>query len=64
MDISSFGVVQNNTKSYTFDFNIYVKKPITNIQFISGDKTTVYQTITSTFEVGKYYRITQDVKIV
>lgn len=50
--------------SYMYDFDIYVSKSITNIQIISNDETTIYQTITSTFEVGKFYNITQMVEIV
>lgn len=48
---------------YTYTFMIYVPKTILNIQIISNDELTVYQTITGTFEVGKYYLITQDVRI-
>ena len=50
--------------SYMYDVDIYVPKSITNIQIISNDEITVYQTITSTFEVGKFYNITQMVEIV
>ena len=50
--------------SYMYDVDIYVPKSITNIQIISNDENTVYQTITSTFEVGKFYNITQMVEIV
>lgn len=50
--------------SYMYDFDIYVSKIITNIQIISNDENTVYQTINSTFEVGKFYNITQMVEIV
>ena len=50
--------------SYMYDFDIYVSKSITSIQIISNDETTIYQTITSTFEVGKLYNITQMVEIV
>lgn len=50
--------------SYMYDFDIYVSKSIINIQIISNDETTIYQTITSTFEVGKLYNITQMVEIV
>jgi hypothetical protein len=53
-----------NDTSYMYDFDIYVSKDITNIQIISNDETTIYQTITSTFEVGKFYNITQMVEIV
>ena len=48
---------------YTYTFMIYVPKQITNIQIISNDESTVYQTITGTFEINKYYLITQDVRI-
>ena len=50
--------------SYMYDVDIYVPKEITNIQIISNDENTIYQTITSTFEVGKFYNITQMVEIV
>ena len=50
--------------SYMYDVDIYVLKEITNLQIISNDGTTIYQTITSTFEVGKFYNITQMVEIV
>ena len=48
---------------YTYTFMIYVPKQINNIQIISNDELTVYQTITGTFEINKYYLITQDVRI-
>lgn len=50
--------------TYMYDIDIYVPKEITNLQIISNDETTIYQTITSTFEVGKFYNITQMVEIV
>lgn len=48
---------------YTYTIAIYVPKAITNIQIISNDEKTIYQTIEGTFEIGKYYQITQDVTI-
>ena len=54
-------VITNGTATYTF--SIYVPKSITNIEIISNDETTSYQTITGTFEVGKYYTLTQDVRV-
>jgi hypothetical protein len=48
---------------YTYTFMVYVPKTISNIQILSNDELTVYQTITGTFEIGKYYLITQDVRI-
>lgn len=62
--IPEFKLTQNSTTNYTISFNIYVPKEITNIQILSEDGNTVYQTITTPLEVGKYYKITQDVRIV
>ena len=50
--------------SYMYNVDVYVPKSITNLQIISNDENTIYQTITSTFEVGKFYNITQMVEIV
>mgnify|MGYP004651521393 CR=1 FL=1 len=47
------------------DMFIYVSKPITNIQIISGDESVVYQEITGLqLEVGKFYNLTQNVEII
>lgn len=48
---------------YIYTFVVYASKPITNVQIISNDEITTYQTITGTFEQGKYYQITQEVTI-
>lgn len=48
---------------YTYTFVVYISKPINNIEIISNDEATTYQIITGTFEVGKYYQITQEVTI-
>lgn len=50
--------------SYIYDFDIYASKDITNIQIISNDEITVYQTITSIFIADRFYNITQMVEIV
>ena len=50
--------------SYIYDFDIYASKDITNIQIISNDEITVYQTITSVFIADSFYNITQMVEIV
>lgn len=63
-EITAFGLTQNTTKSYTIDFTAYVSKPITSIQIMSADGNTTYQTINPTLESEKFYKITQDVKIV
>lgn len=50
--------------SYMYYFDIYVSKAISNIQIISNDETTIYQTIMDNFDIGKFYNITQMVEIV
>lgn len=48
----------------TYSFALYIAKEIDNIQIISFDENTVYQTIdTLNLTVGKYYNISQDVEI-
>lgn len=47
----------------TYIISIYVPKTITNIEIISHDENTSYQTITGTFEIDKYYTLTQDVRV-
>lgn len=44
-------------------FTIYVPKEITDIEIISNDEITSYQTITGSFEIGKYYSLTQNVRV-
>lgn len=53
--------ITNDIATYTF--SIYVPKAITSIEIISNDEETSYQTITSNFTVGKYYTLTQDVRV-
>lgn len=53
-----------NEYSGTYNFAVYVAKPITNINILSNDKTTVYATLNLVLEVGKYYRINQNVEVV
>lgn len=50
--------------SGTYNFAVYVKKPITNINILSNDKTTVYATLNLVLEVDKYYKINQNVEVV
>ena len=47
----------------TYTITIYVPKLITNIEIISNDETTSYQTITGTFNINKYYTLTQNVRV-
>ena len=47
----------------TYIITIYVPKTITNIEIISNDENTTYQTITGTFEINKYYTLTQNVRV-
>lgn len=53
--------ITNGVATYTF--SIYVPKAIANIEIISNDEETSYQTITGTFTQGKYYTLTQDVRV-
>ena len=53
--------ITNNVATYTI--TIYVPKEITNIEIISNDENTSYQTITGTFDINKYYTLTQDVRV-
>lgn len=53
----------NETKA-RYSFNVYVQKEINNIQIISFDENTVYQTIDDLdLTIGKTYNITQDVEV-
>lgn len=53
--------ITNGVATYTI--SIYVPKGITNIEIISNDEITTYQTIVGTFGIGKYYTLTQDVRV-
>ena len=48
---------------YRVKFSLYANKEINNIEIISNDENTSYQTIEGTFNVGSTYTITQDVYI-
>lgn len=50
--------------SGTYNFVVYVKKAINNINILSNDKTTVYATLNLVLEVGKNYEITQNVEVI
>lgn len=50
--------------SGTYNFVVYVKKAINNINILSNDKTTVYATLNLILEVDKYYKITQNVEVI
>lgn len=54
-------IITNGVATYTI--SIYVPKAITNIEIISNDENTSYQTITGTFTIGNYYTLTQDVRV-
>lgn len=53
--------ITNGVATYTI--TIYVPKLINNIEIISNDENTSYQTITGTFDINKYYTLTQDVRV-
>jgi hypothetical protein len=50
--------------SGTYNFVVYVRKAINNINILSNDKTTVYATLNLVLEVGKNYEITQNVEVI
>ena len=50
--------------SGTYNFVVYVRKTINNINILSNDKTTVYATLNLVLEVGKNYEITQNVEVI
>lgn len=50
--------------SGAYNFVVYVKKALSNINILSNDKTTVYATLNLVLEVGKYYKINQNVEVV
>ena len=53
-----------DVKTAMYEFVIFVKNDIENIQIISEDEQTVYQKITNlTLEKNKYYSITQMVEV-
>lgn len=53
-----------NEYSGTYNFAVYVKKALDNINILSNDKTTVYATLNLVLKVGKYYKIIQNVEVV
>ena len=56
----AFTQVENAMRT---NFTIYVNKGIINIELISQDEDTVYNTITSEFELNKTYIISQDLTV-
>ena len=50
--------------SGTYNFVVYIKKAVNNINILSNDKTTVYATLNLVLEVDKYYKINQNVEVV
>lgn len=49
---------------YQYNFILYVSKAINNLEIISNDELTIYQTIDNlTLEVGKTYNILQGVEV-
>ena len=62
---SSQITINGTIATYNFGVFIPINKTVTNIQIISNDENTVYQTIDNfQFESGSYYNISQKVKIV
>lgn len=62
-DVETVGIPTITNGIATYNFTIYVSKSISNIEIISNDENTSYQTIEGTFNVGSTYTITQDVRV-
>ena len=62
-DIETVGIPTITNGIATYNFTIYVSKAISNIEIISNDENTSYQTINGTFNIGSTYTITQDVRV-
>ena len=56
----AFSQVENAMRT---NFTIYLNKGIINIELLSQDEDTVYNTITSEFELNKTYIISQDLTV-
>lgn len=52
----------DDTHKY-IQFNINVEKEINNIELVSNDETTTYIQLNANLEVGKYYKLTQYLRI-
>ncbi len=54
----------SNTDNATYSFIVFIDKLIKNIEMISNDEYTTYQTIDGTnLELNKYYKINQRVRV-
>lgn len=62
-DIETVGIPTITNGIATYTFTIYVSKAISNIEIISNDENTSYQTINGSFNIGRTYTITQDVRV-
>lgn len=57
-------VVEITSTEFQYDFDLQIDKNVANLQIISNDETTVYQTIdTLNLQAGKTYNILQTVEI-
>ena len=64
INLDSSQVTFTSDTEATYSFDLYVNKAINNIQIVSNDNATVYQTMTNlNLVVGKTYSITQDVEV-
>lgn len=62
-NVETVGIPTITNGIATYNFTIYVLKAISNIEIISNDENTSYQTINGTFNIGSTYTITQDVRV-
>lgn len=65
INLDSSQVTFTSDTEATYSFDIYVNKAINNIQIVSNDNATIYQTMDNlNLVVGKTYSITQDVEVI
>lgn len=65
INLDSSQVTFTSDTEATYSFDIYVNKAINNIQILSNDNATIYQTMDNlNLVVGKTYSITQDVEVI
>lgn len=60
----SVQIIALDDTNYQYNFNLYIRKAIDNLEIISNDELTIYQTISNlSLEIGKTYNILQEVEV-
>ena len=62
---SSYSLENTTETSTVIAFGLYIDKLINNIEIVSNDKSTIYQTIDlSSLELNKYYAVRQKMEVI